>query len=62
MKWIAVLFVILLVFSVLAILQVLPEPIQEPVNDLAGRLFPQKKALEQKQDIYKSLADDSGNP
>lgn len=48
-----------LLFVALAVLQVLPEPVQTPVNEFAGKLLPQKKALEKKQNAYSKFAEEA---
>lgn len=58
-KLLLILFFGGLLFIGLAVLQVLPEPVQTPVNKFAGKLFPQKKAMEAKQDKYKQFAEEA---
>ncbi len=57
-----VILIVLIAFVgvVLGILGMLPEPLQTKANDFAGKLFPAKKQLENKQSQYKDMAEESG--
>lgn len=49
-----VIIIVLLAFLLVvgAILQILPDPIQEKVESVTGKMFPAKKALDKKQKEY----------
>ena len=61
-KTIVVLFFALLIFLALAILQVLPESIQAPFNETAGKLLPAKKQFEKKKEAYNAMAEEASEP
>ena len=52
MKWFIAILVLLIVFVALASLQMLPAPIQEPVNGIAAKMFPAKAQMEEKRSDY----------
>ena len=60
MKKIFILLILaLFLFVVLAIVQALPEPVQTKMNDFAGKLFPAKDQLEDKQEKYTKAAEEA---
>lgn len=51
-KLILIIALLIFVLAIGAVLGILPDPLQEQVNNITGKMFPQKKALEDKQKDY----------
>lgn len=49
-----IIIIVLLAFALAigAVLGILPDPLQDKVNSVTGKMFPQKKSLEDKQKDY----------
>ena len=61
-KALAIIGLLAVVFVICAVLQVLPESIQEPINDFASGMFPAKDKMEDSRDRFSDAAKEAAQP